>query len=477
MFRKTIPTRSDAARGRSLFSAAVAAFAAAGLGCGAGELGAQEAARPGSIAISVYNQNFALVKDVRSLDLSRGTQEVRIDDVAAFIDPTSVHFSALDHPGDVAVIEQNYKYDIADAERLLSRYLNQEVNVVLKEGGTREGRLLSYDGGSLVLQQDEGAVILNRAEVRDVLLGSVPGGLVVKPTLVWRIASDRAGAERAEVSYLTDNISWHAEYVAVVDEAETGLDMNGWVSLDNRSGATYENAKLKLVAGDVRRVPPPAIPVDGRMMREQALDVAGSAAQFQERGFFEYHIYELERPATVADRETKQLALFPAAKAQVVKVLTYDGARMPENVQVRLEFENSKENGLGMALPAGKVRVFKEDEDGALEFAGEDAIDHTPRDEKVRLYLGNAFDIVGERKRTEYDELGPRTREESFEIEIRNHKDEAVVVTVVEHLYGDWRITASSQPHEKKDSDTIEFRVPVPANGSAKVTYTVRTTW
>jgi hypothetical protein len=435
-------------------------------------------ARPGSIALTVYNQNFGLVKDVRTLQLERGRQELRIDDVAAFIDPTSVHFKALDHPGEVVVFEQNYKYDIADAERLLSRYLNQTVTVLMKEGSNREGTLLSYDGASLVLSADKGAAIVNRAEVRDIQLGSVPGGLVVKPTLVWTLESGRSGSERAEVSYLTDNISWHAEYVAVVNEKETGLDLNGWVSLDNRSGAAYENAKLKLVAGDVRRVPPPMMPVaqDMRMMREEAL--AGKAApEFQERGFFEYHIYELDQPATVADRETKQLALFPAASAAVTKVLTYDGARMPQNVQVRLEFENSKANGLGMALPAGKVRVFKEDEDGALEFAGEDAVDHTPRDEKVRLYLGNAFDLVGERKRTNYEELGERSREESFEIELRNHKDEAVVVTVVEHLYGEWRITASSHDYKKKDAETVEFQVPVPANQNVKVTYTARMKW
>jgi hypothetical protein len=433
------------------------------------------APRRESVALTVYNQNFALVKDVRSLDLERGNPEVKIDDVAAFIDPTSVHFAALDHPDAVSVLEQNYQYDVADADRLLSRYLSHPVTVTMKETGNREGTLLSYDGGSLVLQDGKGASILNRAEIKDIALGEVPGGLVVKPTLLWKLASDRTGSERAEVSYITNNINWHAEYVTVVNAKDDALTLNGWVSLDNQSGATYENAKLKLVAGDVHRVTP-NVPVP--MERMQALDMAKAAApQFEERGFFEYHIYTLDRPATVADKETKQLALFPSASAAAKKVLTYDGAMDGTKVAIRLEFENSKKNGLGMALPGGKVRVYKEDTDQALEFVGEDQIDHTPRDEKVRLFLGNAFDVVGERTQTAYKELSSKSHEESYAIEIRNHKDETINVTIVEHLNGDWKITDKSQEFVKKDARTAEFAVTVPANGSAKVTYTARITY
>jgi len=435
------------------------------------------APRHESVALTVYNQNFALVKDVRSLDLQRGNPEVRLDDVAAQIDPTSVHFAALDHPDAVAVQEQNYQYDVANADRLLERYLNQTVTVRLKEGNDRSGTLLSFDGGSIVLQDGKGgASVLNRAEVRDIGLGEVPGGLVVRPTLFWRLASDRTGSERVEVSYLTNGVNWHAEYVAVVNAQDTGLTMNGWVSLDNQSGATYENAKLKLVAGDVHRVTPtpPPVPMD-MMMRKEAL--AAAQPQFTESGFFEYHIYTLERPATVADKETKQLALFPSATAAAKKVVTYDGARDGNKVAIRMEFENTKKNGLGMALPAGKVRVYKEDTDKALEFVGEDLIDHTPRDEKVRLFLGNAFDVVGERIQTNYKEISTRTHEESYSIEIRNHKDTPQQVTIIEHLNGDWKITDKSTDFVKKDSRTAEFTVSAPANGSVKVTYTVRVTY
>ncbi len=428
-----------------------------------------------SVSLTVYNQNFALVKDVRTLDLERGNQEVRIDDVAASIDPTSVHFAALDHPGAVSVLEQNYRYDLAGADRLLDRYLNRSVTAVLKDGTTREGTLFSYDGSNLVLSPESGgAVLVNRSEVRDIRLGEVPGGLVVKPTLVWTLASDRSGPERSEISYLTDNVNWHAEYVAVVNPKDTGLKLDGWVSLDNRSGVSYVNAKLKLVAGDVHRVQPPQ-PVQPMMM--EAVRQAAGKQQFQEQQFFEYHLYTLERPATVADRETKQLSLFPTASAGAKKVLTYDGARNAQDVTVEMEFENSDGNGLGMALPAGKVRVYKEDPDGALQFVGEDMIDHTPRDEKVRVYLGNAFDVKGERTRTDYKRISDRTQEESVKIEVRNHKKETVEVTVVEHLAGDWTVTANSADFEKKDANTIEFPLSIAADGTATVTYTVRTTW
>ena len=435
---------------------------------------ADASARRESVALTVYNQNFAVVKDVRVLDLARGNAEVRVDDVAASIDPTSVHFAALDHPDAVAVLEQNYKYDLADADRLFARYLDRPVTVTLADkGGDKAGTLLSFDGGNLVLRMQKGASIVNRNQVSDVSLGEVPGGLVAKPALVWTLASDRNGPERVELSYLTNNVTWHAEYVAVVNAADNGLTLNGWVSLDNRSGASYENAKLKLVAGDVHRVHEGVVmATTGAVLN---YDRVAEAPQFQERGFFEYHLYSLDRPATVADRETKQLALFPSANASAKKTYTYDFHQNPTKVSIRMEFENSKQNGLGMALPAGKVRVYKEDTDKALEFVGEDKIDHTPRDEKLRLFLGDAFDVVAERKQTSQKQISSRSREQSYSVEVRNHKDTAVQVQVLEPVYGDWTITGHSHEFVKKDANTIEFTVNVPANGSTTVLYTVRT--
>jgi len=438
-----------------------------------GEAQAEDRTRRESVALTVYNENFALVKDVRVLDLARGSAEVRVDDVAAAIDPTSVHFAALDHPGAVMVLEQNYTYDLADADRLMTRYLNRPVTVTLTEkGGEKQGVLLSYDGGALVLKTGAAASIVNRAQVRNVDLGEVPGGLVAKPALVWRLASEQNGPERVELSYLTDNVTWHAEYVAVVNAGDDGLTLNGWVSLDNRSGASYENAKLKLVAGDVHRVQREIMLTKGVVAQSVG---AEEGSQFRERSFFEYHLYSLDRPATVADRETKQLALFPSASVKARKTYTYDYRQTLTKVATRLEFENSKENGLGMALPAGKVRVYKEDADQALEFVGEDQIDHTPRDEPVRLFLGDAFDIVAERKQTTQKLVSSRSRELSYSVDLRNHKNTSVQARVIEHVYGDWTITEHSHEFVKKDAQTVEFLVTLPANGSVTVTYTVRT--
>jgi len=449
--------------------------AIAAVTAGLGMVPAAQAQKQEAVSVTVYNQNFALVKDVRSLDLTKGAQEVRIDDVASGIDPTSVHFAALDHPGGVAVLEQNYQYDLAGADNLLNRYLNQDVNAVMKDGSLQSGKLLSFDGGSLVLSTGAGVSIINRAEVRDISVGQLPGGLVVKPTLVWMLAADRTGSERGEVSYLTNQINWHAEYVAVASADDKQIDVSGWVSVDNQSGATYPDARLKLVAGDVHRVQEPRYPEAPRMQK-MAMDAVGGA-QFESRDFFEYHIYTLERPATIADRETKQLSLFPSARTPVRKILTYDGATRADDVTVELEFTNSQDHGLGMPLPAGKVRVYKKDEDGALEFVGEDQIDHTPKDEKVRIYLGNAFDVKGERTQTNFRKLSDRSGEETYQIKLRNHKKEAVTVVVVEHFRGDWRISGETHPYTKKDSRTAEFEIAVPVDGEVTVGYTVTTTW
>lgn len=438
----------------------------------AGLWGLAPAGRAQDLAVTIYNQNFALVKDVRVMDLEKGTYTARLDDVAAGIDATSVHIKALDHPGGVAVLEQNFQYDLAGADRLLDRYLNREVSVALNDGGAAQGTLLSYDGGNLVLSRNAGAVILSRKEVRDIQLGEVPGGLVVKPTLEWMLDSDRAGKERMEVSYLTDGVNWHAEYVAVVNPKDTGLDLSGWVSIDNQSGATYKNAKLKLVAGDVNRVQEPTQfrPFDSTVALE-----AKRAPQFESGDLFEYHVYTLQRPATLADRETKQLTLFPGAEAKVQKVLTYDRARYGDDVRVTLEFDNSRANNLGMPLPAGKVRVFKQDTDGAMEFVGEDRVDHTPKDEEVRLYIGNSFDVKAERNRDTVRKISDRVHEETYTIKVRNHKQETARVVVVEHLRGlSWSIVQESRAHTQKDAYTVEYVVDVAPDTEETVTYTAR---
>lgn len=433
------------------------------------------AAEPTGVALTVYNNDLGLVKDVRVVNVESGIHEIRFDDVAARIDPTSVHFRALDNPDDVVLREQNFQYDLADAERLLSRYLGRAVTAVMKEGGNQSGTLLSYDQANLVLQQSgEGVAVINRAEVKTVTLGELPGGLVVRPTLVWSLQSGRSGPERVETSYLTGGINWHAEYVAVVNPDDTKLDLTAWVSIDNQSGATYENAKLKLVAGDVHRVQPEYMPMNGGIRMKDQMEVMAAAPQFTEESFFEYHLYSLDQPATVRDRETKQLSLFPTAAASALKKMTFDGARRAKDVVVSLEVANSKANGLGMPLPKGIVRVYKQGRDGAQEFVGEDRIDHTASDEKMRLTLGNAFDVVGERTEVAHERIDDRTYRQTIKVELRNHKEEAVDVSVIEHMSGDWTVTQKSHDHKTVDAHTIEFPVTVPADGTVVVTYTVR---
>ena len=273
---------------------------------------------------------------------------------------------------------------------------------------------------------------------------------------------------------MTSGIGWHAEYVAVVDKDDKTLDLSGWVSIDNQSGATYTNAKLKLVAGDVNLVD------RSRRVFAEAEDrmvMAKAVGGFEEKSFFEYHLYTLDRPATVKDRQTKQISLFPAATTPAIKRYIYDGGRRQDKVNVILEFQNRESQGLGMPLPKGLVRVYKADDDGALTFIGEDQIDHTPRDEQVEITMGNAFDLVGERRAVKQSKVSDRSREETIEIVLKNHKDEAVTIRAVEHAGGDWKLTASTHKETRKDATTFTFDVPVPARQEVTVRYTILTQW
>ena len=421
--------------------------------------------------VTVYNQNIALVREERSVQMAGGRSTLRYADVAAQIDPTSVDLIPVSGGG-FGVLEQNFQYDLVSSDRLLERSLEGTVRVVGKDGGITEGKLLSFDGGSLVLDTRDGIKVINRAETRELSVGQLPGGLISRPTLAWLVDANGAGARRTRLSYLTGGLAWHAEYVAVVNSEDTGLSLGGWVSVENHSGGSYPEARLKLVAGDiqlVRQVFDKAT-LGGRM---EEMNMA--APQFAERSFFEFHLYDLARPTTIADRETKQISLFePADVRNVEKKYTYDEQRLGSKVNVTLEFKNAEGSGLGLPLPAGKVRVYKQDRDGSQEFVGEDQIDHTPRDEKVRLALGKAFDVVAERKQTNFRRVSDKVTESSFEISVRNRKKERVTVVVVEHPTGDWEIMQKSQDFTKKDATTIEFPLTVAAGSEATVTYTVR---
>jgi hypothetical protein len=310
----------------------------------------------------------------------------------------------------------------------------------------------------------------------------VPDNLIAKPTLVWLVASQKP-AQTVEVSYLTQNLNWSADYVLVVNEQETQAALQGWVTLVNQSGASYKNAQLQLVAGDVNRVQSP-VAYDMKA-KAGAIRPGAAGGGFTEQGLFEYHMYTLGRPTTVLQNEQKQVSLLEADGIKVDKKLIFDGeqywfrgqygdVQSNKKVGVYLDFKNEEKNKLGIALPKGILRVYKADKSGAKQFVGEDQIDHTPRDEKIRVKMGEAFDVVGDRKQTEWRALGSCSSESRWEIELRNHKDTAIEVEDFEPIGGDWTILESSLPYYKKDANTFTFNVKVPARGKTKVTYRVR---
>jgi hypothetical protein len=424
-----------------------------------------------TVRLTVYNRDLALVSDQRPLVVAAGTSQVTLDDVPARIDPTSVHLQAP--AGQLQMLEQSFQYDLAEPQRVLQRYLDQPIEVALRSGEVRSGALLSFDGSQLVLRAADGGVsLLARDQAVDLRLPRLPEGLRTRPALVWQVQAPKAGAVPVAVSYLTGGLNWHAEYVAVANEADTRLDLSAWVSLENTSGATYPAARLQLIAGDVARIEPEMAPLRGRMVA--MMDKAAPAAGFVDESFFEYHLYSLDRPTTIVDRETKQVALFPPTTAPITKVYEYDSQRDERQVRVVLETENRAENGLGMALPAGSVRVYKRDARGDLQFIGEDRLAHTPRHERLRLGVGSAFDVVGERREVAQERINDHAMERTVEVQVRNRKEAPVDVVAVEHLQGDWQIRQSTHPAQRRDAHTAAFTLHVAADDTTRLVYTVR---
>ncbi len=439
------------------------------------------------VAITVYNQNFGLVREIRSVQLGKGRVSLEYQDVSAHIQPETVHIRSLDRADALSVLEQNYRYDLLSPEKLLEKYVGKTIKVYRynEETGTEEAF------NAEVLSVEQGTVLKINGEVTYNFPGrfafpEVPKNLMAKPTLVWLLKSGLP-RQRVEVSYLSGNLNWVADYVLTVNDKDTAGDLTGWVSLTNNSGTSYEQAELKLVAGDVQRV---RAAMDSSVMQLKSAekDGRGERQQFQEEGFFEYHLYTLGRPTDLLDKEKKQVTLLEAAGIGVEKKLVFFGAQhfyrgkygqvmQNQKVGVYLDIENSEKNQMGMPLPAGIVRVYKADKSGAKQFIGEDRIDHTPRDEELRIKMGEAFDVVGDRKQMEWRTLGGCASESSWEIELRNHKDEGIRVDVVEPIAGDWEILEESHRHVKEDSKTFRFDVSVPARGKTTVTYRVRVRW
>lgn len=438
-------------------------------------LSAQESSQK-SIAVTVYNQNLGVVKDIRTMDISSGVSEIKLTDVAQRIDPTSVHISLNGE-----VLEQNYQYDLVSMDKILRKYIDKNIQLVGEKGEFIEGKLLSVNGFQIVLKNNDGGLLmLPNAGKYQISVGSLPEGLITRPTLIWMVNSNSSGKQDVEVSYQTSGMNWHAEYVVVLNEDDTELDLNSWVSVENTSGSTYKNAKLKLVAGDVNLVQDIKYnqPQYDRVYAAKSIE---REEQFGEKEFFEYHIYNLQRPTTIANNETKQISLFEASDVKAKKKYFYGNrsnyyynpSSQKNKVAVIVEFENSEENNLAKPMPKGKVRVYKSDGE-ALEFVGEDLIDHTPKKEKVKLKIGEAFDIVVDDIQTENKKITDRVYEQAYEVTITNRKNEDIVVEVERNLGFNWEILSSSLSYNKKDSQKIEFQVPVKADAKTVLKYKVR---
>jgi len=432
------------------------------------------------VMVTIYNGNLGLVKDLREVRFPSGQSEVQFMDVAALIDPTTVHLKSItDAPG-LKILEQNYEYDLLTSQKLMEKYVGRKVRLYQNDGTYHEATLLSTNGPVFEINGQ-----IHMGHYGRLVLPSLPENLVSKPTLVWLLRNQTARPQRVEASYLTSGITWKADYVMVLNAADTRADLTGWVTIDNKSGATYGNAALKLVAGDVNRAQDARR--DQRMMEMAAKAVSPAVAShdFVSEGFFEYHLYTLDGRTTIKDNQTKQLSLLSSSEIPVTKELIYYGAAdyyrtsygVPmsnQKVAVYLEVKNSKENRLGLPLPKGKVRVYKADAAGSQQFVGEDWIDHTPKDERVKIKLGNAFDLVGERTQKDFRKLASNLYEVEWEIALRNHKTEAQTVTVIEPVPGDWQVVSSSHTYEKVQAHTLKYQISVPKEGASKLTYRVR---
>ncbi|MDZ4724065.1 MAG: DUF4139 domain-containing protein [candidate division Zixibacteria bacterium] len=428
------------------------------------------------MAVTVYNDNLGVISETRSLVFKKGINQLAFRDVPSQIDASSVRFDVIGNNRNIGILEQNYAYDLISPEQMYARYLDQPIELIDKEGKRYAGTLLAYSGTAVTLQLESGAVqIVLLANISEVNFPQLPDGLITRPTLFWRYSSDADATVDSRVSYQTSGLSWTAEYVGVLDKTDKNLDLSGWSSINNFSGKTYKDATLKLVAGEINRIRDQVIPYGQRM---EVMSMKSDAAQgFQEKSFFEYHLYTLPRRATVADKEIKQISLFEPASTGVNKIYLYRPQMNATDVLVSVEFVNSKQSGVGIPLPAGRVRMFKADDDGSLILLGEDRLEHTPNNEKVRVAIGNAFDIKAEERQMNNRQITQKITEQDWEIEIRNRKTEAVTVVVEKALYGFWEVTKSSHDYKKKNATTLTFDVPVPADSVVTVTLTTRFTY
>jgi hypothetical protein len=443
------------------------------------------------LSVTVYNSDIALIRDVRNLRLPGGAFDLQFMDIAATVNPATVHFRSLTEPGAVGVLEQNYEYDLLEPEKLLRKYVGREVTLVRtrQEGGTTKEEevralLLSYNNGPV---WQIGKEIVTGLHADSIRFPELPGNLHSRPTLIWTLQNSGAVRHRVEASYLAGKLSWNADYVLTVGRDDKAADLDGWVTLTNGSGTAFNNAKLQLVAGELNRVR------DLLAKRFDAADMmqerAAAAPRMQQEAFSDYHLYTLGRKTTINNNETKQVSMLtgtgvPTLKRYVVngQAMYYRNAHQPgspikDDVQVYYQFKNEEKGGLGIPMPAGTVRVYQADSKDGMQFVGEDRISHTPKDETINIKIGNAFDVVCERKQTDFRKISSDVYEFEYEITLRNHKSTAVAVEVNEPIGGSWQMLRSSHKWTKTEAWASQFAVPVAADGSAVLKYRVRATY
>jgi hypothetical protein len=442
------------------------------------------------LSITVYNSDIALVRDVRDLTLARGTGTLRFMDIAATVNPATVHFRSLTEPSRVNVLEQNYEYDLLDPDKLLRKYVGREVTLVrtTQEGGSSreekvKAQLLSYNSAPVWKIGDEIVTGIGADHIR---FPELPGSLYSRPTLIWTVENGGASRHRVETSYLAGKLTWNADYVLTVGRNDSSADVNGWVTVTNGSGTAYRNATLQLVAGELNRVRQQF----DRMTKAGRLEsaVAAPSAMTQE-AFSDYHLYTLGRKTTINNNQTKQVSMLEGAGVPVQKRYVVDGeayyyrnfqrpgAPIKDPVQVYYQLKNEARGGLGIPMPAGVVRVYQEDSKGGVQFVGEDRITHTPKDETLSVKIGNAFDVVCERTQVDFQKISDNVYEFEYQIAVRNHKSTPISVEVNEPIGGTWRMVRSSYKWTKTSAWAAQFDVPVAADGAATLNYRVRVTY
>lgn len=421
--------------------------------------------------VTVYNNNLGVIKELREISIPKGISEVKVTDVASLIDPTSVHFNL-----NGTVLEQNYRFDLVGMYKILDKYIDKNIQLFNEKGELIEGKLLSAIGTQIVLQtKNSGLIMLPNVDKYRFSVESLPEGLITKPTLVWLVDSKTSGMQKVDLSYQTSGMNWTAEYVAIINENDTKLDLNSWVSITNNSGTSYKDAELKLVAGDVNLVED--FSGRGNYIRPKYMVEAVDNArqdQFKEKEFFEYHIYKLDRKTTLANNETKQISLFTAKDISATKKYLYKGNIYGNNkINVVIQFENTEKNNLGKPMPKGKFRLYKSDGE-SIEFIGEDLIDHTANKETVKLKIGDAFDIVAEEKQTDYKQISNKVSETAWEINLKNRKKENIVVDVERNLGLNWEVIDSNFKFEKELASKIVFKVPVNSDSETLLKFKIR---